>query len=229
MGLLGLAAAGCTSAGTTPTPSGSPMATGAMGSACVPGSNLTQTAQTMHYLMVLNIGPTETMYTQAQVDAQHPTTGEVMISGQMTDMGSPGMSEPAMSSPGMSAAAMAAAMGSPAASGSEAMMASPSSMAMASGSAMPGSGVGASARHLEIHICSLADGSVVQDAQPTIRVVDQSSGGMTTQVPVAVMEGIGMGTADLHYGNNLDMPAGHAYTVTVTLNSDIATFNIHTP
>jgi len=81
-------------------------------------------------------------------------------------------------------------------------------------------------RHLEIHVCSLADGSVVQGAQLTIALVDETSGGMATQVPVAVMESVTMATSDLHYGNNVSMPAGHAYAVTVMLNGDTATFHL---
>ncbi len=69
-------------------------------------------------------------------------------------------------------------------------------------------------RHLEVHICS-KNGKVVQDAQPQITVTDNSAGSTSQQVPVAVMEGAGQGTEDLHYGNNVVMAPGHDFTVLV--------------
>jgi len=45
------------------------------------------------YRLTLVLGPPETMYTPAQVAAQHPTSGEVMLGGQMA---MPGMATPAM-------------------------------------------------------------------------------------------------------------------------------------
>ncbi len=153
------------------------------------------TATSPKYKMVLDVNPTEAMYTAAQVAAQHPTSGEMMLRGQMTNMSGAGGSASTM---------------------------------MGSTSEMNGSG-GANARHLEVHICSVSTGHVVQDAQPTITLVDHSSAGMVDKVSVAVMEGIGSGVKDLHYGNNVTMSAGHAYTVTVHLNGDTTTFNFTGP
>ena len=82
---------------------------------------------------------------------------------------------------------------------------------------------------MEVHICSRATGKVVQNAQPAITVVDNTSKGMSDHVPVAEMEGIGAGVADLHYGNNVTMPAMHRYTVTVTLNGEKAVFSFTRP
>lgn len=56
-----------------------------------------QIVKTTSYVFALTIGPVETMYTQAQVRAQHPKTGEVMLSGQMTG----GMAGMTMSTKGM--------------------------------------------------------------------------------------------------------------------------------
>lgn len=39
--------------------------------------------ETQHYRLVLQIGPSETMYTAAEAKAKHPTSGEVMLSGKM--------------------------------------------------------------------------------------------------------------------------------------------------
>ena len=48
-------------------------------------------------------------------------------------------------------------------------------------------------------------------------------------IPVAVMDGIGAGTADLHYGNNVPMPGGHRFTLTVTLKRHKAVFRVTSP
>ena len=83
-------------------------------------------------------------------------------------------------------------------------------------------------RHLEVHICS-RNGKVVQDAQPQITVTDNSAGSTSQQVPVAVMEGAGQGTEDLHYGNNVVMAPGHDFTVLVAVGSEQATFTLKMP
>jgi hypothetical protein len=49
--------------------------------------------KTASYVFALSIGPVETMYTPAQVRAQHPRSGEVMLKGQLT-AGMAGMTMP---------------------------------------------------------------------------------------------------------------------------------------
>ena len=63
--------------------------TGLMTSAAVAANvaPLTQEARTAHYRLDLLIGPTEKMFSPAEAAAQHPTTGEVMVSGEMSMMG----------------------------------------------------------------------------------------------------------------------------------------------
>ncbi|HXP72729.1 MAG TPA: hypothetical protein VN823_01155 [Stellaceae bacterium] len=46
--------------------------------------------QTQHYRLVLQVGPSETMYTAAEAKAKHPISGEIMLSGKMAG-GMPGM------------------------------------------------------------------------------------------------------------------------------------------
>ena len=85
--------------------------------------------------------------------------------------------------------------------------------------------MGASMRHVEMQICSRSNGSVETTVKPTISLIDlAATKAMSTKVPIAVMEGIGKGLADLHYGNNVQMTGGHTYTVKVTLNGETATF-----
>jgi hypothetical protein len=96
-------------------------------------------------------------------------------------------------------------------------------------SGMPGMSMDASTRHLEVQICTRPRNTVITAANPTITMKDKSSRGIAMKVPVAVMEGVGAGTADLHYGNNVTMKRGHRYTVTVTVKRETATFRVKTP
>ncbi len=170
--VLGLAA--CGSSSTTKSASGP--------GSCTPSGPITQTVDTSSYKMVLDIGSRERMYTQAQAKAQHPNDGEVMLRGQMTDMG--GMANMANS---------------------------------------------ASVRHLEVHICSRSSGQVETNLAPAITLVDNSASNMTDHVPSAVMQGTTSGQADLHYGNNVTMPPGRRFTVTVAASGQTATFHVSTP
>jgi len=83
-------------------------------------------------------------------------------------------------------------------------------------------------RHLEIHICRRESGTVVTEARPSITVSPPAGGG-NGQIPVAVMEGVTAGVADLHYGNNVALRRGGTYTITVRLGSDSATFQTTVP
>ena len=51
-------------------------------------ASITRTSTTARYSLTLNVGPAETMYTQADVKKLHPTSGEVMITGSMSMAGS---------------------------------------------------------------------------------------------------------------------------------------------
>jgi len=76
-------------------------------------------------------------------------------------------------------------------------------------------------RHLGVHICT-AGGKVVRGAHPAITV-----NGAT--VPAAVMEGVGEGAADYHYGNNVNLESGRKLTVVVRLNGHTAVFHTTVP
>lgn len=53
------------------------------------GSTGDASATTASYVVVLDVGGPETMYSPDQVSSQHPTTGEVMLGGAMTDVSGP--------------------------------------------------------------------------------------------------------------------------------------------
>jgi hypothetical protein len=61
----------------------------ASSSDCGTGPVSSHLVRTASYELVANAGPLEATYTKAQVAAQHPDTGEMMISGEM--MGETGM------------------------------------------------------------------------------------------------------------------------------------------
>lgn len=77
-------------------------------------------------------------------------------------------------------------------------------------------------RHLEIKICSLGTGRVV-DGHPKISLVDISAPHAMRQTLAAhAMKGIGKSGRDLHYGDNVALTAGHDYALTVRIGLDRA-------
>jgi len=164
--------------------------------ACSPGANITSTQFTPSFVMVLDVGPHEPMYTKKQTAAQSPTSGEIMLGGTMMtqdDMG------------GMSGMDGDMGMG---------------------GSTAPTS---ADTKHLVVRICHRDEGEVVTDATPEIHVTDTTAGGKETALPVAKMQGIGEGTDDIHYGNEMAMPSGHTFAIEVHLDDEAATFQVSVP
>jgi hypothetical protein len=131
-------------------------------------------ATTAHHLFAVDVGPMEPMYSQSEAKAKHPSSGEIMLGGAMSNV--PGPPAPV--------------------------------------------------RHLEVHICSKDGSQVVQNANPVITLADLDSNGGPVSIPVATMEAVGQGVADLHYGNNVLMPADHTYLVTVTTGPDTAAFKL---
>jgi hypothetical protein len=96
---------------------------------------------------------------------------------------------------------------------------------MVGGSMMAGSMMkGAVERHLEVHIHLRKTGAVVTNVTPTITLTDETTHAMAEKLEVVAMEGIGQGSADLHYGNNVSLDIGHTYKVAVSVRGEAATF-----
>lgn len=165
---IGLLASAC---GSSPVATSS---TAAQTPAC-DRSGSVATATTASYGFVVDVGPQETMYSEDDVSAHHPTSGEVMLGGEMTDVH------------------------------------------------------GADVGHLEVHICSRNSGAVIQSANPTITLTDTTAGTAAESVPVAEMQGVSSGINDIHYGNNVLVPRGHAFTLVVALNGETATMHFTAP
>ena len=73
-------------------------------------------------------------------------------------------------------------------------------------------------------MASRATGTVVTNVRPSITLTDTSGMAMSEKVNAMAMEGIGAGIADLHYGDNVKLTAGHVYKVVVTVKGEKATF-----
>jgi hypothetical protein len=76
------------------------------------------------------------------------------------------------------------------------------------------------ARHFEAHVYSRATGDPVHGAHVEITVKDDTTGSVYRMPDVTSMQDVVVGPRDFHYGNNVNMPAGHAYTVIVTVNGE---------
>jgi hypothetical protein len=158
---------------------------------------------TGNYLVALEVGPVEAMYSQAEAASKHPTSGEVMLGGKMSNQG--GMQ--GMQGMQMSGMPSASAMSS----------AKPSGMGMPGGSSgMGGAASGGSMRELKVHLCDRSTHDVLYTS-PTITVTDTTAGTPPQHLSVATMQSVTAGEADLHYGNDIAMPAGHHFTVAITI------------
>jgi hypothetical protein len=171
------------------------------------------TAETGSYRLELDIGDPEQMLSKADVARLKPTSGEIMVSGQMAG----------------GAAGVQGVSGTPPSGGNMQGMPGMSS----SGGGMQGmpnmssSSTGIQAdpamRHLELHVRSKATGKAVRNAKVSITVID--SAGQQITVPIAVMYGISEGQEDWHYGNNVNLPPG-PYGVQVSANLKTAHFDV---
>jgi hypothetical protein len=94
------------------------------------------------------------------------------------------------------------------------MAGSAGSMSMGSGSAM---------RHVEVHICSKADGKAVVSAMPSMDLRDLTAGSMSS-LQVGEMQGLDRNPVDTHYGNNVTVVPGHHYQVRTTMNGQSGMF-----
>lgn len=89
-----------------------------------------------------------------------------------------------------------------------------------------GTGMDMPNRHLEVHV--LDRGTMRPASNPTVSITYQALSPMMMRpvnVPVAVMVGLNMDMADIHYGNNVFMHGG-TYRVSVHVNMAYATYTV---
>lgn len=77
--------------------------------------------------------------------------------------------------------------------------------------------------HVELHVYSRQNDSVLKHAHVHIRLYCMKMH-MTYTVPIMRMEGASMGAMDFHYGNNMHLPQGW-YTVYVKVNGTKTTLD----
>lgn len=131
----------------------------------------TRHATTEHYLLIISVGPSEQMYTAEEIAAQHPISGEAIITGT-------------------------------------------------------GVPVGEDIRHVEVHIYGLATGELLETEEPTITVVNRSTGEASKVDPV-LMEDIEIGKLDRHFGNNTHIPGNSDLSLEVSVNGEKVTVDGH--
>jgi hypothetical protein len=101
---------------------------------------------------------------------------------------------------------------------------------MLTGAMGGGMAMGGAQRHIEVHIKARATGNVVNGTAPVISVVEAGlAKAQPMKVPVDKMQGVSVGAADLHYGNNFALISGHSYKITVSLGGEQAFFLIKSP
>lgn len=83
--------------------------------------------------------------------------------------------------------------------------------------------------HLVVHVFDRKTGQAITDAKVDLSFEPlgrgNKSAGASVEVPVVIMQAVGLGPKSTHYGNNVVMPAG-AYRVTATVNDEKAVFRV---
>ena len=80
--------------------------------------------------------------------------------------------------------------------------------------------------HLEVHICT-PSGAVVTGLKPVITV--QAAGARTTNLPAAIMVGVGAPISDYHYGNDVALKPRAAVAVKVAVKGQTAVLHANAP
>ncbi|MDQ6782811.1 MAG: hypothetical protein M3063_05085 [Actinomycetota bacterium] len=80
---------------------------------------------------------------------------------------------------------------------------------------------GPAAQHVELHLCSAGSNRVVTNARPVMTLTDKTTGA-TQPLAMSTMQGLGQGQGDFHYGDNANVPVGHAFVLAVKVNGEQA-------
>ncbi len=82
---------------------------------------------------------------------------------------------------------------------------------------------------LDVHICTKSSGATVTGLKPRIVVSGAGAAMGSTNVPSAIMVGVGKPASDYHYGNDVALKPGGRITVTVTVKGQSAAFRATAP
>lgn len=81
--------------------------------------------------------------------------------------------------------------------------------------------------HVSIHVRDRETGRVLWEPYPLrVRLRRASEQAPGRALAVALMEGVGKGVCDRHYGTNVRLEAGQRYILTATLGSDTVSFSL---
>ena len=78
---------------------------------------------------------------------------------------------------------------------------------------------GASVFRIDVHVCDRSTGGVAAELHPSLTLRNAGAGASPVTVPVAVLEGRGLGVNDVHYGNNVIMEPSARYIIGVRIDS----------
>ena len=131
----------------------------------------TRIALTTHYLLVVNVLPSERMFTDAEMKSLNPTAGEAILSG----------------------------VGNP---------------------------VGPGVRHVEAHIYDRTTGLPLSSVKPSIRVFNRTTGDHIDVAPT-LMQDVIIGSADIHYGNNVPVSGNSDISLEVSVGDEEVTVDGH--
>ncbi|MCU1401123.1 MAG: hypothetical protein JWN62_4232 [Acidimicrobiales bacterium] len=131
----------------------------------------TRIATTARYFVVANVLPGEHMFTRHEEETEHPTVGELIISG----------------------------VGNP---------------------------LGVDVRHVEAHIYDRTTGMPLSNVKPSINILNRSTGERIAVTPT-LMQDVGIGALDIHYGNNVAVAGDSDLTLTIAVGDEVVTLDGH--
>lgn len=131
----------------------------------------TRIALTPTYLLVVNVLPSEAMYTHDDIESMSPTEGEAILEGT-------------------------------------------------------GEPVGVGVRHVEAHVYDRETGIPISNVEPEIRVFNRTTGDRV-DVAATLMQDVIVGSADIHYGNNVAVRGDSDISVEVSLDDEEVTVDGH--
>jgi hypothetical protein len=78
--------------------------------------------------------------------------------------------------------------------------------------------------HLDLHIALRTLGNVITNVVVAITITTPA-GTVVQRVPIATMQGVGKGSSDIHFGNNISLQPGR-YRIVVQVKRTTATFDV---
>jgi hypothetical protein len=90
----------------------------------------------------------------------------------------------------------------------------------------PGNPLGDDVRHVEAHIYDRTTGKPLADLHPEIVLVNHTTG-VRTEIPPTLMQDVAIGGLDVHYGNNVVIPANSDLSLSVRIGPEEVSLDGH--